>query len=313
MARTRIVVIGSCHTDLTVVSEHLPVPGETVLGSRLMRAGGGKGANQAVAAARAGAQVAFVGKVGDDEFGRATLANLRREGISTEYVGVEEQTPSGVALIMLDKRGENLIAVAPGANARLKPADVRGARRAIQAADLVLLQLEIPLETVRAAVEVARAVGVRVLLNPAPALPRRALAGLLADLDYLTPNAGEAAALLGASGQERPEALARALARTGVTAVFLTSGARGVCVCEEAKCWRVKAPRVRVVDSVGAGDCFAGTLAVALAEGMPARRAAGFATSAAALSVQKAGAQPSLPRREAIDRFFRRHGRAILG
>ena len=314
MARPRIVVIGSSNTDLTVLAEHLPAPGETVLGGELLQAGGGKGANQAVAAARAGARVAFVGKVGDDEFGRATVANLRREGINTDCMTVREQTRSGVALIIVDKHGENLIAVAPGSNARLKPADVRAARPLIEAADLVLLQLEIPLQAVRTAVDAARRAGTRVLLNPAPAPPPGRLAGLLDGLDYLTPNMGEATRLLGASSAgTRPEAMARALVRAGVGGVFLTLGARGVCICDGGECSRIKAPRVRVVDTVGAGDCFAGTLAVALAEGLRPREAAAFAACAAALSVRKAGAQPSLPRRQAIEQFFKRHQRSILG
>jgi ribokinase len=307
MARPRIVVIGSSNTDLTVVVERLPVPGETVMGEKLMRAGGGKGANQAVAAARAGADVAFVGKVGDDEFGRATLENLRREHINTQYVGIEEQSPSGVALIMVDKKGENSIAVAPGANSRLSPADVKAAEGAIRQAGLVLLQLEIPLETVEAAVATARGAGVPVLLNPAPAPPPGSLAGLLRGMDYLTPNMGEAARLLGAPAGESPESMARRLVQAGVRTVFLTVGADGVYICAGDECMRVSVPRVRVVDTVGAGDCFTGALSVALAEGMPLRTAASFAACAAALSVQAEGAQPSLPMRAAIDRMLKEH------
>lgn len=307
MMKPRVVVIGSSNTDLTVVVEHLPVAGETVMGEKLVRAGGGKGANQAVAAARAGADVAFVGKVGRDEFGRATLRNLRREHINTQYVGIEEQSSSGVALIMVDSTGENLIAVAPGANSQLSPADVEAAEPAIRQARLVLLQLEIPLETVAAAIATARRGGVSVLLNPAPAPPPGSAAGLLRGLDYLTLNAGEAARLLGAPAGESPESMARRLVRGGLRAVFLTLGAEGVCVCAGRECMRISVPRVRVVDTVGAGDCFAGALAVALAEGMQLRTAASFAACAAALSVQTAGAQPSLPMRAAVDGMFRQH------
>jgi len=309
MARPRIVVVGSSNTDFTVAVERLPVPGETVMGTDLIRAGGGKGANQAVAAARAGADVIFVGKVGDDEFGRATVENLRREHINTQYVGIEEQSPSGVALIMVDGKGENLIAVAPGANSQLSPADIEAAEGAIRQACLVLLQLEIPLETLEMTVATARRAGVPVLLNPAPAPPPGALTGLLRGLDYLTPNRGEAARILGASPDESPESIARRLVESGVRAVFLTLGAEGVCVCAGDECMRVSGPRVQVVDTVGAGDCFAGALAVALAEGMSLRRAASFAACAAALSVQTWGAQPSLPVRAAIDRVFKETSR----
>ena len=309
MRRPRIVVVGSTNTDLTVVVDRLPVTGETVLGGRLATAGGGKGANQAVAAARAGAQVAFVGKVGADAFGRAMLENLRREGINTECVGIEEQTASGVALIIVDSQGENVIAVAPGANARLSASDVLRARHLIGAADLVLLQLEIPPQTVAAAARAARQAGVRVLLNPAPAPAARDLDGLLKGLDYLTPNVGEAARLLGLRRCGRPEAMARGLVAAGVSAVFLTLGAKGVCVCDGDGCSRLSPPRVRAVDTVGAGDCFSGTLAVALAEGKPEREAARFATCAATLSVQQAGAQPSMPRRRAIEQLVARNER----
>ncbi len=303
MQRPKITVVGSANTDLTVMTERLPAPGETVLGSRLVRAGGGKGANQAVAAARGGAEVAFVGRVGDDEFGAATLAALRAEGIDIRHVGTDERNPSGVALIMVDGAGENLIAVAPGANARLGAADVEAARAAIASADLLLLQLEIPLDTVRAAIGIAQAAGVAVLLNPAPA-PGCELNELCRRLQYLTPNRVEAAQLLGADPAQDPETTARALAEASGGTVFLTLGADGVCVCDGRECELVDAPPVRAVDSVGAGDCFAGTLAVAIAEGRPMREAARFAACGAALSVRKEGAQPSMPRREKIDRLI---------
>jgi ribokinase len=300
MARPRIVVIGSANTDLTVATGRLPSPGETVLGEDLITAGGGKGANQAVAAARAGGQVTFVGRVGDDDFGRATIENLRREGIGVEFVCVDEHSASGVALIVVDEKGENLIAVASGANARFGPEDVSAAEEAIAEADMVLLQLEIPAEAVRAAVEVARACGTRVMLNPAPVPPGGPPAGLLDGVDYATPNAVEARQLLGGI-DAAPEDLARQIVDGGARAAFVTLGAEGVCVCAGGDCEIVAAPAVRAVDTVGAGDCFSGALAVGLGEGMPPGQAARFAASAAALSVRIAGAQPSLPQRGAID------------
>jgi len=309
MAKARIVVVGSTNTDLTVLTESLPSPGETVLGGELIRAGGGKGANQAVAAARAGAHVTFIGKVGADDFGRAAVENLRREGIDTTHVSTDEHAASGVALIVVDRRGENLIAVAPGTNALLSPQDVTAAADAIAEADLVLTQLEIPMATVRAAVRQARAAGVPVMLNPAPAPAEGELDDLLGELNYLTPNRGEAARLLGAADGVEPEEAARRLAEAGVKAVVLTLGAQGALVHTGTECRRIRPPAVRAVDTVGAGDCFSGVLAVGLSEGMPLEEAALLATCAAALSVQKAGAQPSLPFRADIDRLINEHKR----
>jgi ribokinase len=306
MAQPHIVVVGSTNTDITVVAEHLPAPGETVLGSDLVKAGGGKGANQAVAAARAGGRVSFVARVGRDEFGDATLQRLADEGIDTDCIRVDEHAPSGVALIVVDEQGENLIAVAPGANARLSPEDVAAARDAIRSSDLVLLQLEVPIETVSAAVNAAGAASVPVLLNPAPA--RDLPADLLENVDYLTPNAGEAARLLHIAEPAGAEQMARRLVERGVGVVILTLGAEGACCCEGAECWRVAAPRVRAVDSVGAGDCFCGALGVAVGEGHPLRQAVRFATCAAAISVGRKGAQPSLPHREEIETMFKQPG-----
>ncbi len=313
MQRPRITVVGSSNTDLTVIAEHLPVPGETILGGELVQAGGGKGANQAVAAARAGAQVAFVGKIGDDDFGRAALEGLRREGINTDGVAVDEQSASGVALIIVDRDGENMIAVAPGANARLAAADVEAAGDLIRGADLLLLQLEIPLEAVRTAARMAREAGVAVLLNPAPAPPEPLPEDLVGAVDYMTPNVVEAAGLLGVAADTEPQEMARRLVRAGARAVALTLGSEGVCICDGSACQRIAAPKVRAVDTTAAGDCFCGVLAVALGEGRPLPEAARFAACAAALCVQKAGAQPSLPHRAEIDELFGGHGSSSCG
>jgi len=296
-----ITVVGSSNTDLTIITEHLPVPGETILGGELLQAGGGKGANQAVAAARAGARVAFIGKIGDDDFGRAALEALRREGINTDGVAVDEQSASGVALIIVDKDGENMIAVAPGANGRLSAGDVDAAGDLIRGADLLLLQLEIPLEAVRSAARLAREAGVAVLLNPAPAPPDPLPDELLRMTDCITPNAVEAAGILRAPVDGEPEQMAQRLVRAGARAAVLTLGPEGACICEGATCRRIVAPKVRAVDTTAAGDCFCGALAVALGEGRPLPEAARFAACAAALCVQKAGAQPSLPHRAEIN------------
>ncbi|MCK4283817.1 MAG: ribokinase [Candidatus Brocadiae bacterium] len=307
MTGPRIVVVGSANTDLTVISEWLPSRGETVMADQLVRAGGGKGANQAVAAARAGAEAAFVGRVGDDDFGRGILRDLAREGINTERTIVDEQTHTGVALIMVDKKGENIIGIARGANGRLRPTDVDAAHDVIETADMLLLQLEIPLDTVMAAIGTARAAGVRVLLNPAPAPSTGAPRELTGGADYLTPNSVEAVQLLRAEGGEEPEALAGRLVESGAGAVILTLGAAGACICDGEECYRVRAPQVAAVDSTGAGDCFSGVLAVALSEGMELPDAARFAACAAALCVQVPGAQPSMPRRTAIEQLFEQH------
>jgi len=304
MSTPSIIVVGSANTDLSVIADALPGPGETVLGSSLIQAGGGKGANQAVAAARAGAQVAFVGRVGDDDFGHATLDNLAREGINTEFVVIDKSVPSGVALIMVDANGENQIAVAPGANARVCPADVQAAGDLIASADLLLVQLEIPLDAVSAVLSIARAHDTATMLNPAPAPQEKPPRELLSGLDYLTPNRAEAERLVGAPAGTDPEALAHALQGQGVGAIVLTLGAEGACICQGGQYARLAPLKVDALDTVGAGDCFSGVLAVALGEGAPLREAAEFATCAAALSVQRAGAQPSLPRRSEIDKLY---------
>jgi ribokinase len=307
MSREPIVVVGSTNTDLTVVCSHLPAPGETVLGGELVTAAGGKGANQAVAAARAGARVSLVAAVGDDDFGSHALARLRDEGINTEHVNVLDETASGVALIFVDQEGENMISVASGANARLSPGHVQAAAGAIAAAHMVLVQLEIPGETVAETLRIASEVGTPVLLNPAPAPGEGVPAQWLEQIAYLTPNRGEAAALAGMEAQSAPEALARALMSRGVGSVIMTLGADGACTCEPGACHRVAAPTVQAVDTVGAGDCFSGVLAVALTEGRSLQTATQYAAAAAALAVQRKGAQPAMPRRAEIDDMFNTH------
>jgi len=287
---------------MTIVSERLPSVGETVIGGDLLQAGGGKGANQAVAAARAGASVSFVGRVGEDSFGRAALRSLRDEGVSTELVVVDPVAPSGVALIMVDARGENLISVAPGANARVCADDVLAASGAIGAAHAVLVQLEVPLDAVTAALELASKAGAVCILDPAPVpaggLDRR----ILENVTVLTPNRLEARGLAGVAGEADEEELGRRLLELGVEAVAITLGAGGVCVCDRSGCELIPAAPAEPVDTVGAGDCFAGVLAVALAEGKPLPLAARWAVCAAALSTERKGAQPSMPTRAAIER-----------
>jgi ribokinase len=298
----RVAVVGSSNTDLVSMGDRLPQPGETLLHDAFLRAAGGKGANQAVAAARAGARVAFIAAVGDDEFGRSALAGLRKDRIDVRCVRVLSGVPSGIALILVDKRGENMIAVAPGANARLAPADVDRSRAAIQRADVLLASLEVPLASVARAARIAAAARRIVILNPAPAPARPLPVSLLRCVTYLTPNETELAAVLGARRAGPREA--RKLFALGVKAILVTRGARGVRIISQNGVMDVPAFKVRPVDTVGAGDAFNGAFAAALAEGRPLRDAVRFAQAAAAISVTIRGAQPSMPGRRAIARMM---------
>lgn len=301
--RARLVVIGSANRDLVVQVERLPAPGETVLGGQFVTIAGGKGGNQAVAAARLSAEVRFVGCVGRDAFGDSLVSGLEEAGIDTRHVRRDADQPSGVALIGVDAQGQNAIIVAPGANSRLSPADVEAARESIAAAHYVVIQLEIPLPTVAYAIELAQEVGTPVLLNPAPVDPASPLpASLLRGVTVLTPNEHEAAGLLGYAdpeGLDRAE-LAMRLRERGPECVVITLGSEGCLLASGEGMLALPALPVRPVDTTAAGDCFSGALAVALGEGRSLEEAARFASRAAALSVTRAGAQPSLPYRTEI-------------
>jgi ribokinase len=292
----RVVVVGSSNTDLVVALGRLPRPGETLLGGEHGVYAGGKGANQAVAAARAGARVVFVGARGEDDFGRAAARGLAAEGIDARHFRSKRGAPSGVALILVGgKERQNMIAVAKSANDLLSPRDVRAAASAFRAPGAVLAQLEVPLAAVEEAARLARRRGLLFILNPAPAraLPR----ALLARVDVLTPNEREAEWL---TGERRPERAAAALRKMGCRAVALTLGARGALIAEGGGARRVPAPRVTPVDTVGAGDCFNGWLAARMAEGRSLGEAARQAVAAAALSVTRRGAQASMPQRREV-------------
>jgi ribokinase len=303
----KVVVVGSSNTDMIIKLDRLPRPGETVLGGEFSTAAGGKGANQAVAAARAGGDVTFVARLGDDVFGRVAIERFKAEGIDVRHVRADPGAPSGVALIFVDRHGENSIAVASGANARLTPADVRAADEVIRTADILVTQLETPVETVRAAVELARQHGVPVLLNPAPA--RTLDEGLLGHVSVVTPNETEAALLTGieVSSVADAEAAALKLAAMGIPQVVVTLGSRGAFVFDTDHGELVPGFAVEAVDTTGAGDVFTGALAVALANGSNVVDAVRLANAAAALSVTKLGAQPSAPARAEIEEFLRRH------
>ena len=295
-----IVVIGSINTDFVCRARRIPRPGETVLGSDLATIPGGKGANQAVAMARLGGRVHMVGRVGDDDFGRRLLQGLSENDVDTRHVSITPGVASGSAVIVVDARGENAIVVSPGANARLAPADVDAAMPLLRSAAVVLLQLEIPLPTVRYALQLCRRLGVPTILDPAP-VPARGLPNALYRVDVLTPNQPEAARLAGQSGEQA----ARKLIARGAATAVLKLGARGaMAVGRDGKAVSARPPRVRVVDSTAAGDAFTGALAVAMSEGMPMREALRFANAAGALCCTKAGAQPALPYRQDVERLI---------
>jgi len=297
----KIVVVGSSNTDMIVKTSKIPKPGETVIGGTFSMAAGGKGANQAVAAARAGGEVVFIARVGDDLFGRQALEGFREDGIRSDHIVRDRKAASGVALIFVDAKGENSIAVASGANAALSPADVRNAKAVIASADILLMQLETPIETVETAAEIASKHGVRVVLNPAPARP---LGGtLLKRISVLTPNESEAELLTGIRIRNDKDAAraAEALLKKGVELVLITLGAKGAYVNGSEFQGVIRSFRVKAVDTTAAGDVFNGALAVALAEKQPLCEAVRFANAAAALSVTKLGAQPSAPRRKEIE------------
>jgi ribokinase len=296
-----IVVVGSSNIDLVMKMPRLPRLGETVLDGTFAQVFGGKGANQAVGAARAGGSVVFVGCVGDDAYGTQVAENLRRDGIDTRHVFTETGVASGTALIMVGDEGHNYIAVAPGANARLTPARVDAAREAIAASSCVVTQCETPSETLDHLVDVAFALGKPVILNLAPA---RAVAGkTLARLSCLAVNESEAEFLSGqaVSADADVEAVAEALRARGPRTVVLTLGARGAYVASDGVRALVPTFAVRAVDTTAAGDVHCGALAVALVEGRPLAEAVRFANAAAALSVTRLGAQPSAPSRREVD------------
>ncbi|MCA1685728.1 MAG: ribokinase [Planctomycetia bacterium] len=310
----RILVLGSSNTDLTVRLPQLPTPGQTVLGGALVTGPGGKGANQAVAAARAGGKVAFVTSVGDDAFGRASLGLYRDEGIDVSHARTRPGEASGVALIFVDADGENMIGVAPGANARLGPDDVDGLPDALFGPDglLLLAGLEVPLEVARRAAGRARGSGMIVVLNPAPFPANLHGSGLLDRVDVVCLNRVELGQMTGLRTEtERglAEAVTKVRSTSGGVGFVVTLGADGCLVLVAGRTEPISAHPTRAVDTVGAGDAFNGALAVALAEGRTLSGAAHWASAAAAIAVTRAGAQSALPFRAEIERLAAAHGR----
>ncbi|WP_250847181.1 ribokinase [Aquisphaera insulae] len=305
---SRVVVVGSSNTDMTVRVPSLPGPGETVLGGDFAVTAGGKGANQAVASRRAGAEVVFVTAVGDDDLGRRALDGYRREGIDVSHARIVPGVASGVALIFVSEGGENQIGVASGANLELSPSDIDGLPDSIfRPGEILLVGLEIPIPTAIRALRRGRKAGMTVILNPAPApsLTEAEVRHLLGEADLITPNRVEALMLAGTRPGERPEpkSLALRLLSMGPRTVVMTLGAEGCLVADGREAVAVPAPRVEAVDAVGAGDAFNGILAAGLAEGLALPDAVRRAVRGAALAVTRPGAQPALPTRAEIDAF----------
>jgi ribokinase len=297
MSQPHIVVVGSTNIDLTFRTPRLPKPGETLAGHGFQLGHGGKGGNQAVMAARLGARVTMVSKIGRDEFGQAALCNYRDNGIDTARVLIDAERPTGVASIVVDDAARNSIIVVPGANLGLRPQDVHAAADAIESADVLLCQLEVPIETVAETLRIARAAKVTTILNPAPAvtLPDE----LLALADFCVPNESEIELLTGnpATTVEEAAAAAWELLRRGPRTLVVTLGERGALIAEATAAEHVPAPQVEAIDSSGAGDAFIGALGVFLAEGTPLNEAVRRANRAAALSVTRLGTQASFPTR----------------
>jgi len=296
----KIIVVGSTNMDMVVKTDHIPVPGETVLSGSFFMNPGGKGANQAVAVARLGGEAVFISKLGSDIFGKQSFQLLDEEGIDTSHMLSDNDLPSGVAMITVDQSGENSIVVASGANANLHPADLENALDEIGLAGIILMQLEIPMDTVLFVAEYVAGRKAMVILNPAPA--RDLPAELLSRLDIITPNKTEAEMLSGikVNNIENAKKAAKAIHEKGVKNVVVTMGPLGAVICQLGKIQVVPAPKANAIDSTAAGDVFNGALAVALSEDKSLTDAVKFACEAAAISVTRLGAQSSIPYRNEL-------------
>lgn len=294
-----IVVVGSLNMDLVVNAPRHPQIGETILGGRFATFPGGKGANQAVAAARMGAHVRMIGCVGDDGFGAELCKVAAQDGIDTSHISVEKAEATGIALITVDVEGRNTIVVASGANLSLSPRHLHTAKAAFSDADVLVTQLESPLETVSEAIALAAQQGIRVVLNPAPAQPLGA--EILSKVDYFIPNEREAMQI---AGTDTLEAAIEKLLALGVRNLIITLGEQGALLVSGGQRTHIPAYPVKAVDTVAAGDAFVGAFATGLAEGLGLEAAARLGNAAAALSVTRPGAQPSLPLRREVDEFL---------
>lgn len=304
-SKPKIVVIGSCNTDMIVKALRLPVPGETILGGTFLMNPGGKGANQAITSARLGCDVTFVSKIGNDLFGMQALEIYNSEKINTNYVFTDYKSPSGVALISVDSQGENCIIVASGANRSLSPEDIDKAKDKIKDADIVLMQLEVPIASVEYAASLAFEYGKKVILNPAPAYTLTN--SLISKLHVLLPNRIEAEMLSGIKVTDERSAhrAANVISNKGVDNVVITLGKDGAYVKEKDHCVMMPAKDVETIDTTGAGDVFCGALSVYLSEGNTLVDSVAFANAAAAIAVTRVGAQSAIPLRKEVD-FYKK-------
>ncbi len=307
----KVVVVGSINIDLSINIDHFPKPGETIIGKNFLKTFGGKGANQAVAAAKAGADVTMISKVGNDEYGRAAVKKLEEEGINTRNILIGEKEHTGIAMIWIDKNGENSIIVASGANGNLVPEEVQNFDETIKSADVLIMQLEIPLETVKAALDIAYKNGIKVILNPAPAV----MLGeeLLRKVDIITPNINEIETLSGIKIETEEDILSASkyIHNKGVNYVIVTRGKYGVYLFDGIEFTHVPAYEIETVDTTAAGDVFNGILA-ALTNEQDLITAIKIANAGAAISVSKKGAQDSVPNKSEIFSFLNKREKINL-
>jgi len=300
MAIKKILVVGSSNTDMVIKTRKFPAPGETILGGRFFMNPGGKGANQAVAARRLGGMVSFIGKTGDDIFGKQAMQLLEDEGINVDFVATDPENPSGVALITVDANAENSIVVAPGSNGTLSGADFDRGASVFNDSDFILMQLEIPIPTVEHIAMKAVQKNKKVILNPAPATTLSS--ELLRNIYLITPNETEAELLTGVKVTDKNSALnaAKILHGKGVGVVIITMGAAGAFILSDEYTGMIDAPKVAAIDTTAAGDTFNGALVVALSEDKSLKQAVEFGCKAASVSVTRIGAQSSIPFRKEI-------------
>lgn len=305
--KKNVVVVGSINVDLTIRSKRLPRAGETIIGGGFTTGGGGKGANQAIAAVRAGADVRFIARVGRDAYGHDMVKHLGTEGIHTEHILQDEECPTGMAFILVDEHGENSIVVASGANARLSPRDITLVKEEIGSAGVLLVQLECPLDAVRHAMEIASASQTLLIVNPAPA--QHLDGSWFHGVDVITPNKIEAEMLSSSKITDRASLVdaARRIMQFGIPTVIITLGRQGVFLATEKQMTLIPAYAVTAVDSTGAGDVFSGSLAAFLAEGLPMDCAVRKAIASSSISVTRMGAQEAAPARSEIDDFMETH------
>lgn len=303
MKNEKILVIGSSNTDMVIRTDRFPLPGETILGGDFFMSMGGKGANQALAAKRLGGDVSFVGKTGKDLFGQRAIDYLKNEGVNIDYVMTDADKHSGIAVITVNQSGENSIVVADSSNNTLSPPDIMEVSDAIDSCEVILLQLEIPIETVSFIAEYASKMNKTIILNPAPAavLPD----SLYKNISVIIPNESEAEKLTGINvkDEESAEKAASVLVNKGVKTVIITMGSVGAFIFSEEYIGLISPPKVKAVDTTGAGDTFCGALAVKISEGCKLEEAVTFANIAAAISVTRFGAQSSIPAKEEVLNF----------